>query len=114
MPDEQEEQRVTDRIAECALAHYDFSASATLRLINVSENWTYRIDEPSDGSVFALRVRRPGYHTAAEIESELDWLDALREDSIVETAHAVADSDGGRVTKLSTPDLGERNVVLFG
>ena len=102
-----------DRLAKRALARYRLDADSTVRLINVSENWTYRIDEPSTGRAFALRVHRPGYHTAAEIESELDWIDALRQDNVVETAHAVASADGQRVTQLATPELGDRNAVLF-
>ena len=107
------DQAAIDRLAECALDRYGLEADSTVRLINVSENWTYRIDEPAAGRTFALRVHRPGYHTAAEIESELEWIDALREDAVVETAHAVVSDDGSRVTQLATPELGERNVVLF-
>ncbi len=107
------DQAAIDRLAERALEGYGLDSGSTVRLINVSENWTYRIDEPDDGRTFALRVHRPGYHTADEIESELDWIDALRQDEAVETAHVVACSDGSRVTQLSTPELGERNVVLF-
>lgn len=106
------EQAALDRLAERALDRYGLDGDSTVRLLNVSENWTYRIDEP-DGRTFALRVHRPGYHTAEEIESELDWIDALRRDEVVETAHVVASSDGNRVTQLATPELGERNVVLF-
>lgn len=102
-----------DRLAERAVDRYGLDTDSTVRLINVSENWTYRIEEPATGRTFALRVHRPGYHTAAEIESELDWIDALRRDVVVETAHAVASSDGTRVTQLATPELGERNAVLF-
>jgi Ser/Thr protein kinase RdoA (MazF antagonist) len=107
------DQAAIDRLAERALRGYGLDSGSTVRLINVSENWTYRIDEPDSGRTFALRVHRPGYHTAEEIESELDWIDALREDDVVETAHVVPVSDGSRVTQLSTPELGERNVVLF-
>jgi Ser/Thr protein kinase RdoA (MazF antagonist) len=107
------DQAAIDRLAERALDSYGLDGGCTVRLINVSENWTYRIDEPDGGRTFALRVHRPGYHTAEEIESELDWIDALREDDVVETAHAVAGGDGSRVTQVSTPGLGERNVVLF-
>ena len=107
------DQAAIDRLAERALEGYGLESGSTVRLINVSENWTYRIDEPDGGRTFALRVHRPGYHTAEEIESELDWIDALREDDVVETAHVVPVSDGSRVTQLSTPELGERNVVLF-
>jgi Ser/Thr protein kinase RdoA (MazF antagonist) len=107
------EQAAIDRLAQRALERYGLDSGSTVRLLNVSENWTYRIDEPDGGRTFALRVHRPGYHTAAEIESELDWIDALRGDEVVETALVVACPDGSRVTQLATPELGERNVVLF-
>lgn len=107
------DQAALDRLAEGALDRYRLDADSSVRLINVSENWTYRVDEPATGRAFALRVHRPGYHTAAEIESELDWIDALRRDDVVETAHAVASAESSRVTQLSTPELGERNAVLF-
>lgn len=101
-----------DRLAAAALAPYGLDPASIVRLINVSENWTYRVDEPG-GRAFALRVHRPGYHSAAEIGSELDWIDALREQGVVETARAVADTGGGRVCQVATPGLGARNVVLF-
>ena len=107
------DQAAIDRLAERALDRFGLAPGSTVRLVNVSENWTYRIDEPDTGRTFALRVHRPGYHTAEEIESELDWIDALRSEDVVETAHVVVCSDGSRVTQLATPELGERNVVLF-
>lgn len=107
------DQAAIDRLAEVALERYDLDADSAVRLINVSENWTYRIDDAASGRTFALRVHRPGYHTAPEIESELDWIDALRTDDAVQTAQAVACSNGSRVTQLKTSELGERNVVLF-
>lgn len=107
------DQAAIDRLAEHALVRYGLDPRSTVRLINVSENWTYRIDEPRTGRTLALRVHRPGYHTAIEIESELDWIDALRREEVVETAHVVASNDGSRVAQLATPELGERNVVLF-
>jgi Ser/Thr protein kinase RdoA (MazF antagonist) len=107
------DQAAIDRLAERALDRYRLQADSTVRLINVSENWTYRIDELATGRTFALRVHRPGYHSAAEIESELHWIDALREDDVVATARAVAAPDGSRVAQLDTPELGERNAVLF-
>jgi Ser/Thr protein kinase RdoA (MazF antagonist) len=101
-----------DRAAAAAPAAYGLDPDSAVSLINVSENWTYRVDEPGGGT-YALRVHRPGYHTATEIESELDWIDALREDGAVETATAVAGAAGRRVCQVETPELGERNVVLF-
>jgi Ser/Thr protein kinase RdoA (MazF antagonist) len=106
------DQAAIDRLAGAAIGCYDLDQAASVRLINVSENWTYRVEEPG-GRAFALRVHRPTYHTAAEIASELDWIDALRGDGVVETAIAVAGTGGSRVCQARTDDLGERNVVLF-
>lgn len=47
------------------------------KLINLSENHTYRIDG-TDGLRHILRVHRPGYQTLAAIRSELAWVAALR------------------------------------
>jgi Ser/Thr protein kinase RdoA (MazF antagonist) len=103
-----------DRLAAAALRHYDLSPAATATLINVSENWTYRVDDPGTGRRAALRLHRPGYHRAAEIESELLWLEALREDAVVETPPVVRTRAGDRVLSLSLDDLETpRNVVLF-
>jgi Ser/Thr protein kinase RdoA (MazF antagonist) len=106
------DQAAIDRLAGAAIGCYDLDQAASVRLINVSENWTYRVEEPG-GRAFALRVHRPTYHTAEEISSELDWIDALRDDGVVETAIAVAGTGGSRVCQVRVDDLGERNVVLF-
>lgn len=103
-----------DRLAATALARYDLSPDATASLINVSENWTFRVDDPRTGRRAALRMHRPGYHDAAEIESELTWLEALREDDVIETPPVLPTLDGARVLSVSIADLAQpRNVVLF-
>ena len=43
-------------------------------LMNLSENATYRIDDPRSGRRWALRVHRDGYHSKNAIASELAWL----------------------------------------
>lgn len=107
------EQEAIDRLAQAALAPYDVDPQSTVRLINVSENYMYRVDDPASGASFALRLHRPGYHSAAAIESELMWIDALRADGVVDSVVAVAAADGRRVTQAAIPDVEERNVVLF-
>lgn len=105
-----------DRIHElagAALGRFGLDREATVTLCNVSENHTYRVEDPSTGARFALRVHRPGYHTRAEIESELSWMDALRADGVVQTPGVASATDGQRVVSVATPELGERNVVLF-
>jgi Ser/Thr protein kinase RdoA (MazF antagonist) len=100
-------------LAAAALPRFGLSPEATAQLCNVSENHTYRIDDPASGRAYALRVHRAGYHTAEEIGSELEWVDALREDGAVDTAVAVPATDGRRVVEVRTRDLDPRNVVLF-
>lgn len=109
------EQQLIDRLAREAIRHYDVSADASVELINVSENSTYRVDDPVGGLRAALRVHRLDYHSAEAIESELCWIDALRDDGVVETPRAIPARDGRRVVPVSTDELDEpRNVVLFG
>ena len=74
-----------DGLAAAALGRFGLSQNATATLCNVSENHTYRVEDPADGRGYALRLHRPGYRTAPQIESELQWLDALRADGAVDT-----------------------------
>lgn len=108
-----DEQQRIDEPARAALEPFGLDPDCTVTLVNVSENHTYRVEEPSSGRRFALRVHRPGYRNAAQIESELVWLDALRGDEVIETPPAVRAPDGRRVVPVDIPGLGERNVVVF-
>jgi Ser/Thr protein kinase RdoA (MazF antagonist) len=83
-----------------ALAEYGVAPDAVLTLLNVSENATYAVDEPSSGERTVLRIHRHGYHDGPSIESELAWLDALREDTGVRTPRVLPTSDGRRVLAL--------------
>jgi Ser/Thr protein kinase RdoA (MazF antagonist) len=105
-----------DRVAELARAAtepFGLDPESEVALCNVSENHTYRVDDPRSGKRFALRVHRPTYRTVAQIESELQWMDALREMDVVETPGVLKAPDGRRVISVSTPDLAARNVVVF-
>jgi Ser/Thr protein kinase RdoA (MazF antagonist) len=87
-------------VARRALDHYGVGPDAELTLLNVSENATYAVDDPATGERTVLRVHRHGYHDGAAIESELAWLDALREDAGVRTPHVLPAPDGRRVLAL--------------
>lgn len=103
-----------DAVVDAALTRYNLSPEATVTLVNVSENTTYRVDDPQTGRSAALRIHRPNYHSEAAIESELCWLDALREDGVVEPPQAISARDGSRIV---TVDIGggapSRHVVMF-
>lgn len=82
------------------------TAGGRATLINLSENHTFRIDAPAGRTV--LRVHRPGYQTAASIESELAWLEALRRDTDLPVVRPLPGRDGRLLQQL-----GNRHAVLF-
>lgn len=94
-------------LAEAALQHYHVPPDATVQLINLSENATYKI-EAADGQRWALRVHREDYHSRQAIASELAWLMDLRNSDIVTTPRPVKGVDGELIQSVS-----RRNVVLF-
>jgi Ser/Thr protein kinase RdoA (MazF antagonist) len=101
-------------IARRALAEYGVGPDAELTLLNVSENATYAVDEPGSGQRTVLRIHRHGYHDGPSIESELAWLDALREDTGVRTPRVLPTLDDRRL--LAMPEDGQpdpRHVVRF-
>ena len=107
---------ITDEIgvAQLALRQYDIGTEATLRLLNLSENATYLVDDAGAQSI--LRVHRQNYHRPHEIESELDWLQALQTDSDVEVPVVLPARDGRRVVTVDGAETGgiPRYVVHFG
>lgn len=93
------------------LPRYGLGADADLSLLNISENATYKVESPGRDPLI-LRVHRPGYHTEAEIASELLWIDALRQEGVLDTPAIVGAEDGARI--LSFDHGGElRHVVGF-
>lgn len=94
-----------------ALSSWGEVDGGTARLINHSENQTFQIDTPGQGS-FTLRVHRTGYQSRTSIESELAWLMALRRDTDLSIPEPVPGRDGQLLQRFDTP-RGERMAVLF-
>jgi Ser/Thr protein kinase RdoA (MazF antagonist) len=85
-----------------------------LKLINVSENATYRVDDPATGASWALRVHREDYHARTAIASELAWLNALKADGAAVTPTPLRGLDGEYIQTVGDESLPRpRNVVLF-
>ena len=91
-----------------ALPHWDVPSKTDVQLLNISENMTFR----ASGTGMVFRVHRPGYHSKAEILSELAWIEALRADAIVVTPEPIPLRNGELVAEID--DRGEtRHVVAF-
>ncbi|MER5421440.1 phosphotransferase enzyme family protein [Streptosporangium roseum] len=101
--------RVHDAAREAVRIHGLPDAEVTL--VNVSENATYRVDDPATGARSILRVHRLGYHATPAILSELAWLEALREEAGVRTPRVLPAPDGSRV--VTVPGAWPRDCVMF-
>jgi Ser/Thr protein kinase RdoA (MazF antagonist) len=101
-------------LAERATRRYELPANVSVKLINLSENATYRVDDPATGHKWALRVHREGYHSRKGIASELLWQQALRADGAALTPSPIAGLDGELIQTVAIEALPRpRNVVLF-
>jgi Ser/Thr protein kinase RdoA (MazF antagonist) len=101
-------------LAERALSRYALPPGATVQLINLSENATYRVDDPATGSKWALRVHREGYHSRCAVASELLWEVALKESGAAITPTPLPGLDGELIQTVAHDRLPRpRNVVLF-
>jgi Ser/Thr protein kinase RdoA (MazF antagonist) len=101
-------------LARAALASYGLARATPPVLVNLSENATYRVDDPASGRRFAMRVHREGYHSRNAIASELAWLQALRADGVVITPVPVPGLDGELIQVVPHPAMPRpRHVVLF-
>jgi Ser/Thr protein kinase RdoA (MazF antagonist) len=85
---------VHERLARAVLPAYARDIGAPLRLLSLSENATYLVD---DGDPMVLRVHRPGYHSRDSIISELRWMTALRGETEVVTPELIRARDGAEV-----------------
>lgn len=90
--------QVTGRIA---LRRWGIS-DATLELIKHRENAVFRVQQ--DGKRFVLRVHRSGYHSDAELRSELQWMQALA-DAGIQVPAAIPTVSGESFITCKQPGL---------
>ncbi|MCB9960059.1 MAG: phosphotransferase [Rhodospirillaceae bacterium] len=91
---------------------WGLSPRTEVALLNMSENATFRADDPDAADPVILRVHRPYYHSLQEIESELAWIEALRAEGVVETPQPLKVKGGGHIANFT--HRGEtRHVVGF-
>jgi len=101
-------------LATDSLACFALPKGATARLINLSENATYKIEVPHSQRCWALRVHREGYHSKNAIASELAWAKALRASGAALTPAVVPGMDGEDIQTVAHESLPRpRHVVLF-
>ena len=112
VPDAEESERQIQILVENSRPLFGLSDNDTVRLINHSENMTYRIDR-ANGKKLILRLHRQGYQSYDTIMSEIAWMKALQEDAGILTPQALPGIDGKLIQRVSTPQTGSRNCVLI-
>ena len=82
-------------LIRAALPRYGLAPDTPLALLNRSENETWR------AGPLILRLHRQGYHTHAEIASEIMWLTALHDVPGLRAVRPVANISGRPATELA-------------
>jgi Ser/Thr protein kinase RdoA (MazF antagonist) len=101
-------------MVESSLARWGLSHATVISLLNVSENATFALSDPTAERDLVLRVHRVGYSSAEEIHSELAWISALRRDGVIDTATVLPGSNGELVQTLASPSgRAPRHAVAF-
>lgn len=63
-----------DRLVAQSLKLYDLPTGTTAKLLHLSENITYLVQNNEKNYKSILRINRPGYHTRAELDAEIIWM----------------------------------------
>lgn len=88
-------------LAREAAACYGFGDRAEIDAFGaLTENPTFRVQEPGVREPIALRIYRPGGRSAVEVESELTWISAVRRETRVPTPDVVPTADGAHYVCL--------------
>ncbi len=103
---------VSQDLLQSALPLWLGCTSASLELLNVSENIMYRV-VTEEGSCYVLRVHRQNNNRKA-IESELAWIEALQADSVLRTPDVILGLNGKAIQSIKRATNGsELFLVMF-
>ncbi len=87
------------KAAARACCQYSWKASVKLSLMRLSENATFLVTELSESRPRrVMRVSRAGYHTAGEIQAEIEWLERLSRQNQVRTVRPIKNCQGSFLT----------------
>jgi Ser/Thr protein kinase RdoA (MazF antagonist) len=97
------DKKLFDDLARDALQKYGLTPYWEAKLFLLSENITYAVTNKLSGDRLMLRISKPGYHTPAELLSEVLWVEHLRKCTAIVTAEPQKGLDGEYVQFLDSP-----------
>lgn len=99
-------------LARQALTQYPLDVRR-VALLSMAYNTMFRVETPE--RTYVLRINGANRRTNGEIDGEMRWLAALRRDTDLRVAEAVANCDGGYVTEVEYPGVPDkRQIAVFG
>lgn len=99
-----------EALARKALPLWGIDAAAPMALLKMRENAVYSVVDEARGEKRVARVHRAGYHSDAELLSELQWMDSLRAAGVL--TPALRRSNQGRLfERVSTAEVPEPRQV---
>jgi len=91
--------------ARDALNHYGLE-NATIQPVMYVNNAVFRVSA-ANGTAYALRIHRPGHKRVEWIQSELEWLRALRRETKLHIPLPIERREGGLLTMARVEGLDE-------
>lgn len=96
---------IFNEVAKHAIKEHGINLTHKVKLLQLSENATYLVCSRLSGQKYAvLRVSRPGYHTLAELESEIAWLNEINDYTPLVVAKPIADRQGKTIQSIRVGD----------
>ena len=108
-----ENTKVFDDVAGEAIQAYPLSAGAHARLLQLSENATYLVEDAHGAPEGILRVGRPGYHTLDEYRSEMAWLRQINDYTPLIVANPLRAADGSDIQIVHAGDGDDYFCVMY-
>ncbi|MDC5857316.1 phosphotransferase enzyme family protein [Vibrio europaeus] len=96
-------------IALNALPHWGLDSESTVTAVKHRENAVFKVVTP-EKVCYALRVHRLDYHTDAELQSEMQWMNAMRERGVM-TPKPILSAQGQYVEVVTSTFLPEGRQV---
>ncbi len=94
---------VFDSLALDALKKYGMEQACEARLLQISENITYLVENKNNlEKQGVMRISRPGYHTLEELQSELLWLREIKNYTPLIVADPIIGKNGSFVQQVSS------------
>lgn len=97
-------------VAQRALPLWGYPQTATLTLLNITENASFRVDSPGMPTI-VMRVHRLDYAELESIETEMSWIAHLSGEPRLHLVTPIRSAAGRLVETIETPWLSERRHV---